>query len=97
MCGWWRHLNALDRQVLKDQATAHPHSKFTIVIVLLNLLVFVSSSILYIVVMGKLSQVANKLYAAIKDHPINWELITCYDCWHLVERGQRCGHCGCQN
>ena len=28
-CGGWRHLNALDRQVLKDQATAHPHSKFS--------------------------------------------------------------------
>src|SRR5271155_239874 len=28
-CGGWRHLNALDRQVLKDQATAHPHAKFS--------------------------------------------------------------------
>jgi len=47
--------------------------------------------------MGKLSHIVKKLRATIKDHPVNWELITCYDCWHLVERGTRCQHCGCQN
>ena len=47
--------------------------------------------------MGKISQLATKLFGIIKDLPVNAELITCYDCWHLVERGQRCPHCGLQN
>jgi hypothetical protein len=47
--------------------------------------------------MRNILQLVNKLHTAVKEHPVNWEKIVCYDCWHLVERGERCGHCGCQN
>ena len=47
--------------------------------------------------MGKLTEIRDTLRATIRGTPINRELIVCYDCWHLVERGTRCNHCGCQN